>query len=613
MPRKLLFVVSLATIAAMLLAACGATPTPTKVPPTATKAAAPAAPAAPTATKAPAAPAPAEDYSKAVRKDTVIFDIDGGRVVAPDNWHPYLPSGSRRDQGYHQAMLEPIQILNYETGQITPWLAESFTSNAGLDVWTLKLKKGITWSDGKPMTADDVEFTVNMVWKNDGFQYNAAMKQWLKSLRKVDDLTTEFTLTGPNPRFALDYFSTKLWGSLSPLPKHIWEGQDPLTFKFYDKAKGWPVLSGPYKLSTIGETEFSYVRNDNWWAYKTGFQGLPKPKLLIWMWGGPEETRVALMADGKLDSLMDITKGAYLALKAKNPKAVAWWDKEPYSALDPCARNLELNTAQAPWDDKEMRWALNYVVNRDQVVQVAYEATTIKSMSIFPDYAGMRKYTDLIPKDIINKLWTTDAKKAEEILTKKGYVKRGAYWQKDGKDLALEIKTHEAFIELQRMADVIVEQLQKFGINATTKKQAGGVWGDNGAFGNFEASSGWQACGSVNEPWGSMNNFNASFVRPKGERAPGNIWRWKNEEYTKLVDEIGKLPLGDPKINDLFVKAMTIWYDELPILPIAQARKLTPFDTTYWKNWPTSSNNYFMPWTWWGNGVMYLTKIEPAQ
>lgn len=599
------------------ITACQPSATPTAaVPPTTapTTAAKPAATTAPAATSAPAVAA-AEDYTKATRKETVIFDIDGGRVVAPDLWHPYLPTGARKDQGFHQCMLEPLQILNYETGELTNWLAESFTSNSSLDVWTLKLRKGITWSDGKPMTADDVVFTVDALWKNDGFFNNPGLKRWLKSIRKVDDLTTEFTLLLPNPRFALDYFQVKTGGgAIAPLPAHIWKDQDFTKFTFYDKAKGWPVCSGPYKLATIGNTEFTYVRDDNWWGAKSGFQTLPKPKKLIWTWGGPEETRASLMANGQLDSLMDITAGAFLALKAKNPKVIAWWDKDPWSALNPSPRALEFNHLQEPWNDKEMRWAVNYVIDRDQIVKVAYENTTIKSMSIFPDYAAMRKYTDLVPKEIVNKLWTTDTKKAADILTKKGYVKKGNYWQKDGKDLSLEIKTNEAFIELQRMADVIVEQLQKFGINASAKKLASGIWGDNGTLGNFEASAGWQGSGgSVSEPWASMEVFNASSVKPKGERSSPNIWRWKNDEYSKLVNQIGPLPLGDPKVNDLFVQAMTIWYDELPIIPITQARKLTPYDTTYWKGWPTVNNKYTMPCTWYGSTVAILTKLEPSQ
>ena len=109
-----------------------------------------------------------EDYAKADRKDTVIFDIDGGRVTTPDLWNPYVP-GNRRDHGLHQAMVEPLFILNYESGKIEPWLGESMTSNDKLDVWTLKLHEGVTWSDGVPMTADDVVFTVQLMMKNNTF------------------------------------------------------------------------------------------------------------------------------------------------------------------------------------------------------------------------------------------------------------------------------------------------------------------------------------------------------------------------------------------------------------------------------------------------------------
>src|SRR5690606_11697782 len=100
------------------------------------------------------------------REETVIFEIDGGRVVDPELWNPFVP-GNRRDHGFHQAMLEPLFILNYETGEFVPWLGESFTANDSLDVWTLKIRDGVTWSDGEAYNADDVVFTVNMLMNPD--------------------------------------------------------------------------------------------------------------------------------------------------------------------------------------------------------------------------------------------------------------------------------------------------------------------------------------------------------------------------------------------------------------------------------------------------------------
>ncbi len=96
------------------------------------------------------------------------------------------------------------------------------------------------------------------------------MQQWIKSVKKQDKHTVVFTLTEPNPRFQLDYFSVKIYGGVVIIPEHVWKGQDPYTFKFYDKEKGWPLGSGAYTLKSASETEFIYDRDDNWWVPAKG-------------------------------------------------------------------------------------------------------------------------------------------------------------------------------------------------------------------------------------------------------------------------------------------------------------------------------------------------------
>ncbi len=599
-------------VVALVLAAC-----PAQQP------AAPGAPAEEAAAPAQEAAAPAEmeNYMEASREDTLIFDIDGGRVTDPENWNPYVP-GRRLDQGYHQAILEPLFILNYQTGEFIPWLGESMEPNETLDVWTLKIREGVRWSDGEAFNADDVVFTVNMLKANaPELAGSSEMDRWVESVEKVDDLTVVFRLKEPNPRFLLDHFGVKIWGSINIVPEHIWKDVDPLTFKFYDPEKGWPVGTGPYKLASVSPTEFIYVRDDNWWGAQVGFQDLPEPKKLIWTWAGPEETRAALMADGQLDSLMDITLGALLALKQRNPNVITWFDDLPYAWVpDPCSRTFEVNTAIEPWNDPEMRWALNYAIDRDQIVQIAYEGTTFKSRHFFPAYPPLDALVDkAIEAGVwdLDRLWEYNPDKAKEIIESKGYtLNSNGYYEKDGKELTLDITTHEAFIEKQRIAQVIVEQLQAIGINATNRNEAGGTWNENFDFGRFEAKVGWQTCGSVNEPWASLDRFNVRWLKPIGERANGNQWRWSGpaaEEYSKLVDEMGSLPLGDPKVEELFIQAMDIWFDELPVIPITQAKKIIPFDTTYWTNWPTAENDYIHPPTWWQHTQYILHNLKKAQ
>ncbi len=572
---------------------------------------------------APAAPAGADGEAAAgeaaapaasegdLRSKTVIFDIGGGRVANPESWNPYIP-GAVEDMGLHQAMMEPLFILNYETGEIMPWLAESSDQNETADVWTIKLREGIEWSDGEPMNADDVVFTINMLLEHPDLDMAGEMVTWVESVEKVDDLTTQFNLTGPNPRFVLDHFAAKIYGRHNIMPEHIWADKDPTTFTNYDPEQGWPVFTGPYLLESAAETEFVYTRNDDWWGAKSGWMELPAPERLVWTTYGTEDTKVAAMANDELDSLMDISLGSFFALQQRNPNVIAYYSDLPYAWPDPCARNLEFNTTVAPWDDKEMRKAINYAVDRDEIVAIAYEGATTASSFFFPAYAGLDRYVDLIDT---TEMTTFDPDRAKEIIESKGYVLNDSsgYYEKDGEELKIHFQTPEPLIEKQKIAQVVVEQLQRIGINATFGNVAYGTFWDNFFGGDYESRTGWQTCGSINEPWASMNTLNISHVVPVGERASANAWRWENTEYSALVDEMGVLPLGDPAIDDLFVQAAEIFMDELPVIPVTQAKKIVPFNETYWTNWPSADNPYIHPPTWWQSTHVIIHNLEPAQ
>jgi peptide/nickel transport system substrate-binding protein len=562
----------------------------------------------PAQTVAPAQPAQVD------RTKTLILDMDSGRDLTPDVWNPFLPT-RQMSQGYHQAILEPLFILNYETGQISGWTGLSMVPNDTQDVWTLTLRPGVTWSDGVPFSADDVVFTIEMlIGHAPDLVDSANMKEWVASVDKTDDQTVVFKLNKPNPRFQLDYFSVRIWGSVNIVPKHIWEGYDPLTFTYYSPVKGWPVGTGAYKLESISPTEFTYLRDDNWWGAKTGFAHLPEPEKLIWTWAGPEETRAALMADGQLDSLMDVTLGTFKAIQARNPSVIAWSPQLPYAWLDPCARNLEFNTAVPPWDNKDMRWAVNYAIDRNQIVNVAYEGTTLPSRFFFPAYGPLNKLVDAADAAgdyERNPITVHDPAKAKQLIEANGYTMGSdGFYQKDGQQLGMTITTSDTATEHQRIIAVEVEQLQAVGINAVQKNEAEAVWFENARLGKFETRQGWDNCGSVNEPWNSLDSLNQKWVVPIGTRASRNNWRWSNAQYSELVDQMGTLPLGDPKIQDLFVKAADIYLSELPTIPITQAKKLIPFDTTHWTGWPTAQNNYIHATTWWQMTPVILQNLH---
>jgi peptide/nickel transport system substrate-binding protein len=426
----------------------------------------------------------------------------------------------------------------------------------------------------------------------------------------------EFTLTRPNPRFQLDYFSVKIHGGVTIVPEHIWQGKDPVKFKNYDPDAGLPLHTGPYNLTSASPTKFTYERRDDWWGAKTGFKPLPKPEKIEFVVSETEEVRVARAADRQLDSIADLTAGAFDSLKARNDGIISWLPDKPFAWTDPCTRLISPNNTVAPWNDREMRWALSNAIDREEVVRVAYEGTTTPARFFFPDYPPMQEYVSKLEQAGLFEeypILTHDPDKAQEIIESKGYSRTGdGYYSKGGKELRIQIDAPTDFIEIWRYAEVVGEQLQRIGINATVRKLAIATWGENLANGKFESAADWSACGSVTEPWFSMQLFQSKWAVDVGKRASSNAVRWKNTAYSQQVDKFANLPLGDAGVDQPFVDAARAWLRDLPFIPVAHARKLYAFDTTYWTGWATAEDNYLQPTLDWGNAHKIIHNLKPA-
>ena len=338
-----------------------------------------------TPTSVPPTPEPTLEPGQVAREDTCIFDIDGGPRPNATVFNHLSPAGWVRQAGHRNAMLEPLFIVNYETSEIMGWMAESYEYNDDFTEVTIALRPGVEWSDGEPADADDLVFTIELLLsvQPGELYYASSMQNWVESVEKLDDLTVKFNLTASNPRFILSEVAALTCTGLAVVPEHIYKDVENVAeFKFYDPEKGWPINTGPYRLVSASENQFIYERRDDWWGAKTGFAKLPEPKRLVWMAAGEEELRAAKMANNELDVLTDITPGTYLAIKAKNPNVMAWYEEPPYAYVpDPCAREVSLNNMVPPWDDKEMRWALNHLIDREAIVRVAYEGSSLPSIS----------------------------------------------------------------------------------------------------------------------------------------------------------------------------------------------------------------------------------------
>ncbi|RLG46913.1 MAG: ABC transporter substrate-binding protein, partial [Thermoproteota archaeon] len=282
------------------------------------------------------------------REETLIVDICSGRAPAPyDIWNPFIP-GTKRDCGFHQLCMEPLFIVNLATGEYIPWLAESYEYGPDFKTLVVHLRRGVKWSDGHPFTADDVVFTYELLLKYaPKLLWSAAVKKWVEEVRKIDDYTVEFVLKAPNPRFHLTggvFPVCRIWGGVPIVPKHIWEGKDPLKFKNYP-----PVGTGPYRLVSASETAFVWERRDDWWGTEL-FGVRPAPKRVIFTAYGPPETKAMKMANHELDQVFMLLPSLFLSVKERNPYVSSWFKGPPYAWLDPCPRHLFINHMVYPYN-----------------------------------------------------------------------------------------------------------------------------------------------------------------------------------------------------------------------------------------------------------------------
>jgi len=555
------------------------------------------------------------------REDTLIFDFDR-TVTDPENYNPYTPAGNtNRGNGAHQAMWEPLFILNYESGEIDPWLATSFEANDTLDVWTLNLREGVTWSDGEAFNADDVIYTIEMLLMDETATLSNAtdMQRWVESVEAVDDLTVQFNLTDPNPRFQVDYFAVRVANSLLIMPEHIWAGEDPTTFTFYDEEAGLPIGTGPYTLTSTDSTRFVWDRNDEWWGAQAGFNELPEPLRLVWESISTEDQRVQLISNNEIDVAQSVSLVAFDVIQSQNPDVIAWLPELPYSWSDPCSRQLDINTTVAPWDNANMREALSLIVDREEIVDFAYEGTTETSRTMFVQYGSMDPFISAIEEAGYGVSSTADVEAAQALIEGEGWMLDGDFYAMDGETLSLNVLVNNASTEYTNTVDVLVEQFIAAGIDAAARPVDNATfWGSAAPTGDYEVAYGWLSCGSVNEPWASMNRYSTAFLAPVGEPAPGinNTGRWDSEgaeAYTDLVEEIGSLPLGDPAITDLVVEAYSYIDAETPIIPLVQASKLLPYSTTYWTGYPTAENNFNHPAFWWNSAHQIIHNVTKAE
>lgn len=322
---------------------------------------------------------------------------------------------------------------------ILPNLAESWEVRADEKAFVFKIREGVKWHDGKPLTVEDIKFSFEKIIS----KYDVFGSFYFKDVivEIVDKRTVKIKPEFFVPAAQLELFS--LW-STSIYPKHILEDVDFPKSEFRFK----PIGTGPFKfVEWIKGSHITLERNPHYWK-----PGAPMADTLIVRFIPDPATMVAAVELGELHYAHRLPFEAYHRLKA-NP------DLEPIPADKPDGIfTIEINLKHPILSDLRVRKALAHAINKAELISKVTLGVWTKVADSFWSPANVAGKFGKIP------IYMYDPTLSEKLLDEAGY-KRGP----DGKRFRLEILTwlHDPLYRLS--ADVLREQLVGVGIDAVVK------------------------------------------------------------------------------------------------------------------------------------------------
>lgn len=332
-----------------------------------------------------------------------------------------------------------------ENNQVVPGLAEDWTFDEETLTYTFRLREGLTFHDGEPLTSEDVKFTLEAILDEKNQSEIISNYTDIESIECPDELTVNIRLSQINVAFP-DYMTIGI------LPKHLLEGEDLATCDFNQN----PVGAGPYMITQWDQGQsITMERFDNYYG------GPANIETVIFKIVPDSDARVMQLLAGEID-MAQITAKSAESVEAEDGFSLYQMDTADYRAL---AYNFK-----SPLFEKnpELANILSYAIDRDAIVEGVLLGQ------------GETAYSPLQKGPYVNdeiEHFSYDPEKCEKLLQEAGWKKNSeGYYEKNGEELAFVISAMSDDQTRVDMAKMCASQLQQVGVNATAESKASLDW-----------------------------------------------------------------------------------------------------------------------------------------
>ncbi|KQP56137.1 ABC transporter substrate-binding protein [Agreia sp. Leaf283] len=506
--------------------------------------------------------------------DTMLIAADNGSPLFERNFNPYMTN--KRTAAWY--MYEPLVVLDNVTGEEHPWLATGYAlPDPSTVVFTIR--DGVTWSDGKPFTPDDVAFSFELLKKYPTFDLQGIWT-YIDTV-ETSDTTVTVHLKAP------DVPAAQLIATTLIVPEHIWKDvADPSTFRNPD-----PVGTGPYTLGNFVAQQYTIDKNPTYWqADKVAAEHIILPATNT-------QLDVATKGYDWAYSFISDVDGAWVGAGNKN---TYWFPPGGTVALFP-------NLTKAPFNDVNLRQGLSLALDRKAVGDSAAEG--------YMDVAGQTnillpyQQSLLDPSIPDSGLIAQNQQRALEYFAQAGYTQQGGKLvDAQGSQLSFTITTANGYNDWLKGVQEVQKQWGAIGIDVKVESPQPAAYQLALRNGEYDlAMGGTGGTGSIFRDFNQL--LSSDYLKPVGEEAVFNYERYSNPEADAVLRDY-KLAIDPETQKQLGFQLQNIVYNDLPVLSLYYGGSWGLMSDAKFTGWPSEADPYASPKTYESTPLLVLTHLK---